>query len=45
MTAFTGLRPVDARRTENPPAATPVLRFVRRRFESNSHENSFVSAM
>ncbi|MFN9977117.1 MAG: hypothetical protein ACK58T_45170, partial [Phycisphaerae bacterium] len=27
-TAFTGLRPVDARKTENPPAATPVQRFV-----------------
>ncbi len=29
-TAFTGLRPVEARKTENPPAATPVQRFVRR---------------
>jgi hypothetical protein len=27
-TAFTGLRPVEARKTENPPAATPVQRFV-----------------
>ena len=27
-TAFTGLRPADARITENPPAATPVQRFV-----------------
>jgi hypothetical protein len=27
-TAFTGLRPVDARKTENPPAATPVQRLV-----------------
>ena len=27
-TAFTGLRPADARKTENPPAATPVQRFV-----------------
>ncbi|MFN8707745.1 MAG: hypothetical protein ACK50J_13800, partial [Planctomyces sp.] len=27
-TAFTGLRPVDARKTKNPPAATPVQRFV-----------------
>jgi hypothetical protein len=26
--AFTGLRPVDARKTENPPAATPVQRLV-----------------
>jgi len=29
-TAFTGLRPAEARKTENPPAATPVQRFVRR---------------
>jgi hypothetical protein len=28
-TAFTGLRPADTRKTENPPAATPVQRFVR----------------
>ena len=28
-TAFTGLRPAYARKTENPPAATPVQRFVR----------------
>jgi hypothetical protein len=27
-TAFTGLRPVDARKAENPPAATPVQRLV-----------------
>jgi hypothetical protein len=27
-TAFTGLRPAEARKTENPPAATPVQRFV-----------------
>jgi hypothetical protein len=27
-TAFTGLRPADARKTENPSAATPVQRFV-----------------
>jgi hypothetical protein len=26
--AFTGLRPVEARKAENPPAATPVQRFV-----------------
>jgi len=28
--AFTGLRPADARQTENPPAATPAQRFVMR---------------
>ena len=27
-TKFTGLRPANARKTENPPAATPVYRFV-----------------
>jgi hypothetical protein len=26
--AFTGLRSVEARKTQNPPAATPVQRFV-----------------
>jgi hypothetical protein len=31
-TAFTGLRPVEDRKTENPPAATPVQRFVSHMF-------------
>jgi len=39
-TAFTGLRPVDARTTENPPAATPVQRFVIHAFRSNSQATS-----
>ena len=34
--AFTGLRPADARKTENPPAATPVQRFVMHASRSNS---------
>ncbi len=36
-TAFTGLRPVEARKTENPPAATPVQRFVSRLWIRDSH--------
>ena len=39
-TAFTGLRPVDARITENPPAATPVQRFVIHVFRSNAQATS-----